>query len=154
MQLSCLFYYEKRAYFEGQPLFLEDGKTVRTNPNYISFLQVISCYWEPNTDGKMQLNIFLNGGSISKDRETGKSVMKPGFTVVLPEFLGRKFVTQFWEWSCAFGLGASPIAPAVYVRDTNEAGNTSNRRSPGRIVKDDDFIDPDAVVAAAHFEEN
>lgn len=137
-QTSCLYFYQKRVYQNGDPVFLEDGKTVRTNDNYISFLQVISAYWDIDEQGKNKLNVFLNGGSISRDRESGALTSKAGYTVTLPEFLGKAFIEQFYNWSTKFGLGVSPTVHAV--RETTER-NTP--RSPGRSVREEEFVDPD-----------
>ena len=152
-RISCLFWYAKRA------VRRENGETVvvtnpdgsiRQNDNYISFLQVISTYWEPTEDGKNQLNIFLNGGSVSIDRNTGERVMKAGYTVVLPEFLGQRFMEEFAAWSYVFGLSTSQMVPQGYSPRSNR-----EPREPrsSRSVNAEDFIDPTVdETPAASFE--
>lgn len=151
-RISCLFWYAKRAVRRenGETVVITNADgTVRQNDNYISFLQVISTYWEPTEDGKNQLNIFLNGGSMSIDRNTGERVMKAGYTVVLPEFLGKPFMDQFYEWSCAFGLSATPTTSRSYIPEHRAAKPERSSRS----VNAEDFIDPAAdETPAASFE--
>ncbi len=157
--LSCIFFYEKKVYKYDQttrkssPVLNADG-THRSNGNYINFLQVISCYWEIISEEggrtKSQLNIFLNGGSVSTDPETGDRTMKPGYTVVLPQFLGEKFIDQMYNWSCAFGLTAQ-----VPVRSTGPSERRNNQPSESRnsrSIREDDFVDPDQQDAPAIFE--
>jgi hypothetical protein len=156
--LSCLFFYKKRVLTkdkDGRTVLAtrKDGSVVE-NPNYISFLQVISTYWEivDEETGKAQLNIFLNGGSVSRDRDTGATQMKAGFTVVLPQFQGEAFMDQFYNWSCAFGLSAQAPHGQVNLRNT-ERREPSQPRNAGRVVNDLEFAPlDDESQAAAYFE--
>lgn len=154
MQLSCIFWYQKRV-FKGKGEVLRDSKGEPVvNDNYISFLQVISAYWETldTSTGKKQLNIFLNGGSVSRDRDTGEVQMKAGYTLQLPEFLGNRFMLEFYDWSAAFGLSTSPERPTERVpRAARPEGETRRGRS---VVREDEFVDMENDAApAAVFEE-
>lgn len=157
-ETSCLFWYTMRAL---RPQKGPDGKwksiavnnpdgSPRMNDNYLSFLQVISTYWEstgPDNDPKLQLNIFCNGGSVTHDRETGERSSKIGYTVTFPQFLGEKFMAQFWAWSCAFGLGSAaaptPTTPA-YESPRRERAEIGGR---SRTVNPADFGDPSDELA-------
>ncbi len=154
-KLSCIFWYAKKAFRfnnatgKTEPVLNPDG-SARSNDNYISFLQVISCYWEPteDTNNPNNLNIFLNGGSVSVDRD-GNRQMKAGYTVVLPEFIGKKFLDQFWEWGQSFGLVISAPSPVRThePRERSEAGRSS------RSIRVDDFVDPtESIEPTAAFE--
>lgn len=152
--ISCLFWYQMRARRlnpatkKMEPLLDSNDKPV-LNDNYISFLQVISAFWEQveQNDGsfKLMLNVFLNGGSISIDPNTGERRSKMGYTVIFNEMMGTKFITAWWNWSEKFGL-ASPTAPQY--RNTREHGDSEAPRRVGRSqarqIHDDDFVDPDA----------
>ena len=131
-------------------LALRKDGSILENPNYISFLQVISTYWEivDEETGKAQLNIFLNGGSVSRDRDTGAAQMKAGYTVVLPAFQGEAFMDQFYNWSCAFGLGA-PTAQ-VHTPRVNES-RRDTARPQGRAVNELEFAPLDGEPQAAAF---
>lgn len=145
-QTSCIFSYEKRVFdHEGNPVLLDDGKTIRTNWNFVSFLQVISAYWETKNDGKLILNIFLNGGSLVEDRNTGNLVSKSGYTIVLPEFLGTRFIEEWGSWSFAFGL--APAAPAIQNRSHNGA-RSAQRTSNSRSVREEEFVNETPLVPA------
>lgn len=141
-QVSCLFLYAKKAYrFENGetvPVLNADGSH-RANDNYLSFLQVISTYWEPtdNPNNPNQLNIFLNGGSISVDSRSGERQMKAGYTVKLPEFLGKRFMQEYYNWSCRFGLSAAPTYPTT----ANNRTDRSETHRTTRQVRPEDFVD-------------
>ena len=140
--LSCLYSYQKKLFNQdGTVVMCDDGKTPRTNTNYISFLQVISCYWDVDSAGKNKLNIFLNGGSITRDGQS-----KPGYTVIIPEFLGVPFIDQFYNWSRAFGLSSNAPQRQMAEHDNNR----EPRR--GRRVNVDEFVDPSEVASEAVFE--
>jgi hypothetical protein len=147
MNLSCLYYYEKKAYVfnpdtkKSEPQLRPDGSHV-ANGNYVSFLQVISTYWEcvDASQEKWQLNIFLNGGSVSIDRQTGQRIQKFGYTVVLPESQGKKFMERFIAWSEAFGIMAISTGRPAQLSNTDR---TPTQRSSRAAVREDDFIDPD-----------
>lgn len=151
---SCLFLYQKRAWRfdestnKPEPVFDKDGKQ-HMNDNWLNFNQVISCYWEVIEETEpftQQLNIFMTGGSVSRDHKTGETQMKSGYTITLPEFLGRKFINQFYNWS----LGpASP--PPQRNEDRNEV-RRSPRTSANRAVKVEEFGDPEAELIPATWE--
>lgn len=153
--ISCLFFYKKRLFVKDgaggfKPAVNKDG-TFKENANYISFLQVISCYWEvvDEESGKLQLNIFLNGGSVSRDRETGTAQMKSGYTLVLPAFLGEAFIDQFYTWSCSFGLMA-PAPLAATQNRSNERRESSPRSGHNsRAVREEEFVPLDDEPQAA-----
>lgn len=145
--ISCLFYYEKLALSRGGgPIKNADGSN-HVNPNYISFLQVISTYWAVDeATGKEKLNIFMNGGSVSKDRDTGEVTMKAGYTIVLPDFLGRPFMEQYYTWSCAFGLSAASHQITAPARRSEAPRSTTGHAHSGRAVREEEFINPDSVA--------
>lgn len=146
-QTSCIFSYEKRVFdHEGNPVLLDDGKTIRTNWNFVSFLQVISAYWETKNDGKLILNIFLNGGSLVEDRNTGNLVSKSGYTIVLPEFLGTRFIEEWGSWSYTFGL-ASPVTQNVQ-RSSHNGARSAQRTSNSRSVREEEFVQETPLVPA------
>lgn len=162
--ISCLFFYKKRLMTKDaatghfKPALNKDG-SVKTNANYINFLQVISCYWEmiDENSEKMQLNVFLNGGSVSRDRESGAAQMKSGYTLVLPAFLGEAFIDQFYTWSCSFGLAAP--APPVYTNQRNEDNSARSARPrtngtahSSRAVREDEFEPLDESETAPYLE--
>lgn len=137
---SCLFTYEKRLLTRDEtgkniPILLEDGKTEKTNINYINFLQVVSAYWETDQHGKNKLNVFLN--------------TKVGFTLVLPEFLGIPFIDQFWAWSQVFGLSPAPPPQRVIHqnrRDEKHQSPKTKHQAVSRPVNELEFIDPNEAA--------
>lgn len=154
--LSCIFQYKKRLFVKTsdgfRPATNKDG-SFKENDNFLSFLQVISAYWEviDEESGKCVLNIFMNGGSISRDRETGAAQMKAGYTVVLPQFLGEPFMDQFYNWSCAFGLSSVP-APS-FERDVRHEPRPRNSGERGsRQLREEEFVPPDSDTTEARFE--
>lgn len=143
--ISCIFYYAKRVLRQGKPVLLSDGKSFRMNDNYISFLQVISAYWETldEESGKKQLIVFLNGGSVLKDHNTGDIQTKAGYTITLPQFLGEPFIQQWYDWSCVFGIytGASiPTARAIVNRA--ERPERTEARGHRNAAREEEFVDP------------
>jgi len=144
-----MFIYD-RATNTSRPATNKDG-SIKENANYVSFLQVISCYWEVIEESeKMQLNVFLNGGSVSRDRETGAAQMKAGYTVVLPQFLGERFVDEYYTWSCSFGLPAAPRPLNLQFETRREIPRPSSR-----IVREEEFVNDEeeaTTVEPARFE--
>ena len=149
-EVRCVFWYGRRAtrYDRNTDTVTlmvdEEGKPLY-NDNFISFLQVISFFWEmQERDGTLQniLNVFLPGGSVFEDRN-GNKLPRPGHTVTLNEKLGKKFVSQFWNWSRVFGLSTNTVTPTTTtgVRSTGSRGYSRN-------VRDDDFNDPEEEVGA------
>ena len=148
--ISGLFWYQMRAKRRNssgkmEPLVDSNGTQV-LNDNYISFVSVISAFWEmvEQHDGtfKPMLNVFLPGGSVKPD-----GTSRSGYTVIFNEILGTKFITQWYNWSCAFGL--APTAPQATTQRIE--GNEVRPRSHNRAARfnDDDFVDPDAPTQTA-----
>lgn len=150
---SCIFWYAKRAYRyneqtkKPEPIINPDG-TQRANDNYISFLQVISCYWEASDEpnNPENLNIFLNGGSVSVDRN-GDRQSKSGYTLVLPQHIGRKFITEFYNWSVVFGLNNVQATAPVLRSNYQERSERSEGPRHNRNIRPDDFVDPSEIPA-------
>lgn len=144
IETSCIFYYAKRVLRNGKPVLLPDGKSVKMNDNYISFLQVISAYWETVDEetGKQQLNVFTTGGSVLKDHSTGEIQTKAGYTITLPEFLGRPFMQQWYDWSIRFGL--SQVAP-IPSSERKTRDNRNEARGHRSVARMEEFVNPEEM---------
>jgi hypothetical protein len=137
--------YEKRAFTydreakQKAPILNSDGSQ-RKNANYISFLQVISTYFEVIDDqGNEVLNIFLTGGGLTTDRETGERSPKAGYTLVLPggaRSIGERFMREYYQWSMHFGLNRSQRSQPQPVSERSSGGPR------GRHLDFDEFVDP------------
>lgn len=144
--VSCIFWYKRRAFRYDEntkrnvPSNNADG-TPKMNDNYLSFLQVISTYWEEVRDGIFQLNVFMNGGSVSQDHDTGERTMKSGYTVTLHQTIGEPFMHQFYAWGQTFGLATQSAPRGIPTAENEQRAN--NRRSEGprrsRIVDEAEF---------------
>jgi hypothetical protein len=164
--ISCLFWYEMRAkrrvekgkdntgrnIYDLEPLLDSEGKPV-FNDNFISFLQVISTFWEQveQRDGSFRsmLNVFLPGGSLTTDFKTGEQRSRPGYTVVFNEVLGTKFMNQYYNWSQRFGLQPTASIVRTEPADIEPVVGRRTGRSQSRNYNDEDYRDPEAAPTEA-----
>lgn len=154
--ISSIFYYQKRLMKGGKPVQTDDGTGFKTNDNYISFMQVISAYWETVDEvaNKRQLIVFMNGGSLLKG-QNGELISKAGYTITFPEFLGDRFIQQWYDWSCVFGLTTMMVQPAAPV-SVNRAERTE-RKNHRSAPREEEFVNPaeyESADAAVTIEEN